>query len=189
MRFDSQEHLNEWIVNKSYPKIHDNIFNSACSYLKSDIALDLCCSYGLLAARLSTKLNIKMYGIDASYKVIEAGIKSQIPADLSIINVSETTINDVFNLISANGIKAIIARRALPELFGNNLDLGKQFAIGIAKAGIVEVLIEGRAKNANAVNSLSSIDDEIKLMSCAYELRRNFNNIAYMTRKSNYESL
>jgi hypothetical protein len=189
MRFDSQEHLTAWVKNKSYPKIHDNIFNSACSYINSDVALDLCCSYGLLAGRLASKLNIKMYGVDASSKVIEAGIKSHIPAELSIININENTLDDVFDLIASNGIKALIARRALPELFGNDLDLGRRFAIGIANAGIKEVLIEGRAKTANAVNALCSIEDEIELMSCAFTLKRNANNVAYMIRENNNESI
>lgn len=189
MRFDSQEHLTAWVKNKSYPKIHDNIFNSATSYIKSDVALDLCCSYGLLATRLSEKLGFKMFGIDASSKVIEAGIKSHISAQLAIININESTLNDVFELIASNNIKVLIARRALPELFGSNLELGRQFAIGIANAGIVEVLIEGRAKTVNAVNSLRSIEDEIELMSCAFTLKRNINNIAYMIRENNNESI
>lgn len=81
----------------------------------------------------------------------------------------------------------MIARRCLPEVFGNDLDFGRAFAARIRAAGVTELVIEGRIKSHRSVNALAGIDDEIALMSGEYELCRRYRNVAYMRARDGSE--
>ena len=86
-------------------------------------------------------------------------------------------------LIAKHQVRAIIGRRCMPELFGNSPDLGTLFAECVAGAGVKQIFLEGRVASVNAVNALSSIDDEVELFAGHYKDRYRYRNVAVLVRQ------
>lgn len=163
MRFDAQELVDAWKATGAYPRIHDDIFNVAVSELRGVRVLDLCCSTGLLTHRVACALKVNVLGIDGNKAALERGEAAGLLREPVHLQIGRSTITQLLELISARGITAVLARRCMPELFGSDLDLGREFAGGLRDAGVDELVLEGRVATSAAVNPLASIDDEVRL--------------------------
>lgn len=169
MRFDDPGYLETWRLKKVYPRIHDAIFGAFMSHARGTAVLDLGCSHGLLAERLIHFGGaFHAVGVDADEKAIERGVAAGIQATLIPLRLTDATLCRLTGLIKDHGLNVVIARRILPELFGDDPTFGRRFAEEIAAAGIAELFLEGRVASGRSVNPLRSIAEEVELVSGSY---------------------
>ena len=179
MRFHSTEHLEQWAKSGKFPDIHCDIFNfilqeSDCKYF-----LDLGACFGLLAQRVNEKMpNANCIGVEANKGFIESAKKYGIKANIIHLNINTNTIKELTRIISINKTQAIIARRIMPELWGQNIIGGIEFAREVRDAGIKEIFLQGRAKTKNATNQLHSLEAEIKMFDGIYKTQTKNGDIA-----------
>jgi len=181
MRFNSTEYLDCYKQDYTYPRIHDAIVEMIAEYGKEMCGVDLCCSHGLLGQRLM-RWGYGMIGIEGDAKAI-ANAANVIDMDIFHVKITPATIDKVKEIIFKAKAKFIVARRCLPELFGNDLEFGAVFFKEMHSIGIKEVFLEGRIPTKNAVNALSNIEAEIKLISEYYKVKAKYGNLAYLIAK------
>lgn len=182
MRFDSLEHLAAWQATGRFPKIHDNIVAMAVTELAGVRLLDLGCSYGLLGAQLLKRgAAITVTGIDVDEDVIRAAVGAGVPVGFCNLKVERGTFMNVHGIIQDYQITAVVARRIFPELFGADLEAGKEFANILHYAGIKEMVVEGRVISPNAVNQLQGIDQEVAMLSGSFQERKRVGAVSYLT--------
>jgi hypothetical protein len=180
-RFNSPEHLETWKLRGRYPAIHDAIGDAAATYMRGSRLLDLGCSYGLLGARIAKEAGqAAPIGIEADPKVIEASRAAGVPIGLIHWRVVESSLSELGKIVAGDGINVIIARRILPELFGNDLEFGKRFAATMAAAGVKEMFVEGRVVSARSTNALASIDHEVAMLSGSFHEVRRIKAVSYL---------
>ena len=168
--FNGPEYLHAWASNGEWPAIHTPMAEFAMIYMRGSVLLDLGCSFGLLGARISEEAGgaIRAVGIDADERVIAASQAAKVPIAITHMRVTRETLPDLTAFLAEAQPDTIIARRVLPELWGEDLDGGREFASVIAAAGVREVLIEGRVVSERATNPLRSVADEVALLSAEY---------------------
>lgn len=153
----------------------------AAAHLKAQSILDLGCSYGLLGARIADEAGgIKCAGIDTDAKVIEAAISAGVAMRFFNMKITRETLPDLAVVLEETGATAIIARRVLPELWGEDQLGGAHFAITLAENGVREILLEGRVASERATNPLKSIGDEVRLLSEKYREVRRSKALSYL---------
>ncbi len=181
MRFDSPEHLAAWRATGRFPAIHDGITQAIVADMRGSRVLDMGCSYGLLAERILKQAGAMVaFGVDADANVIEAGRGAGLAVTLVELEVSAASLPQIYDLVRENALDVLVCRRVLPELFGDDLPLGRKFALEMALAGIREIFVEGRVATVKAVNALSSIDEEVKLLSASFREVRRSGAVSYL---------
>jgi SAM-dependent methyltransferase len=181
MRFNSPEHLDTWKRFKRYPAIHDNMAAAASSYLRGTRILDLGCSYGLLGSRIAKELGYDTaIGVEADTAVIHAAEQVGVNMVFHNIRISAETMSQLDAIIRAHGVNVILARRVMPELFGDDLQLGVRFAAMCASAGVKEMLVEGRVLSGRSTNALASIDAEVAMLAGCYREAKRVKAISYL---------
>lgn len=166
---EMRPYLDQWKTLGVWPAIHAPMASFAVAHMRAESILDLGCSYGLLGARISHDAGgIPCIGIDADQKVIDAAVAAGVEVTFRCLKVSEATLPDLQAIIAEHQPKALIARRVLPELWGENLPGGGLFAAMLAECGVKEILLEGRVASERATNPLRSIHDEVALLSEQY---------------------
>jgi len=170
-RFDSIEYLKAFQVSGRFPAIHDDIFALIISEGHGCRFLDLCCSTGLLAQRLM-KFGGAMFamGVDGDERAIKAGVEHGVTVPMALLNIGPDTLPELTQIIGANGISAVVARRCLPELLGERPEMDRPFADALAAGGAKEVFIEGRVKTARAVNRLCDVEKEAAAIASRYRV-------------------
>jgi hypothetical protein len=181
-KFDDPQYLADWVKAKKYPQIHDKM-TYAAQFMQGGNLLDLCCSYGLLGARLGEMYPEKfpvVVGVDGDEKVVQAshvagmcdGPQARLD-ELLYLRIEPTTILQLIALIGHFQITSVVARRAFPELFseemGSGHEFGRQTAQRLHEACIKEILIEGRIYSARSTNTLAKLENEVELFSDFYE--------------------
>lgn len=184
MRFDAQEYVLNWVANKQFPQIHTNIVNTAVSNLRGVRGVDVCCSHGLLATKMSTQHGYHMIGIDADKRAIALARENKIPVIIHEMKIQPSSENAFFELCKQHDAQFLIMRRCLPELFGDNLAFGQLFFQKAAEAGINELVLEGRVKTPKATNKLATIEAEIELVKDHYKLVQLNGNVAYLRNRT-----
>ncbi|MDC7784791.1 hypothetical protein PQJ75_00800 [Rhodoplanes sp. TEM] len=180
MRFDDPGYLAAWRAGR-YPRIHDAIFEMAVVYMRGTRVLDLGCSYGLIGDRLVRNGMAEfVVGVDADEAVLAQGRDAGVSGTLYSLRVTEETLPELIELVSSRRLDVLVARRVLPELFGENVQLGRRFAHELRAAGIREVFVEGRVASVRSVNALRSIDEEVDLLSEAYREARRIGAVSFM---------
>lgn len=181
MRYDSAEHLKAWQADGTFPKIHEAIANVALTELTGRRVLDLGCSYGLLGARLRKwGVATEAVGIDVDENVIAAAQAAGVPVGFNHLRLERASFPEALAIVKAQHLDVVIARRIMPELFGKDLEAGKLFAHLLARAGVKEMIIEGRINTLSATNPLKSIDQEVEMVSVAYREKRRVGAISYL---------
>lgn len=173
MRFDSREHLDAWIKDGTFPAIHAQIARMVLDRAVGVRMLDMCCSYGLLGARIkkAKAFSTNVWGIDGSPKTIEAGIAAGIPIDLCTMRVVPSTYAQVQAFIREKRISVLLARRCFPELLGDlGADDRAKFRDMLIASGITEIAVQGRVPVKNAATDLSDLRAEIALFAPAFRV-------------------
>ena len=183
MRFDAVEYLFKWKEKKVFPLIHSNITNIALSTLKGKRGIDVCCSHGLLGTKLMS-LGFKMIGVEENEKIINLSKENLIPLPIIQLKIHPSTFTQFFNVVKEHKADFFVMRRCLPELFGSDLNNGRNFFNLAAQNGINEIILEGRVKTVNATNQLSSIDAEVDLLAQSYTVYKKYGSVAYLKVKT-----
>lgn len=182
MRFNSSDHLSAWKQTNRFPKIHDKIYKFIIEQSNGSRFLDLGACHGLLTQRLNIeKFKWVAFGVEENNKYIEDGKLAGITAQILNLKITTDTLNVLVDYITKNKINTIVARRVLPEIWGNDINGGREFAKKIYDAGIKEIFIEGRIETKNAINKLCCINNEINLLSPIYKLEHKLGFIAKLT--------
>lgn len=178
-RFNDIHYLVSWKAGDGFPAIHDDIFNMVQEVAPEGAILDLCCSTGLLAQRFLEAGRVA-YGIDGDRAAIARSMQYGIKVDLHAVNISPAAFPFLESFIESHEIRTIVARRCLPELFGQDLGAGRAFAALLQKCGIQHVFIEGRIPVKAAVNLLATIQDEVALFEERYRLAALRGRVAHL---------
>ena len=152
----------------------------AIAHVKGRKGIDLCCSHGLLGQQLVERGNFQMVGVDGDKKAVKLAHEHKMLMDVFHLAVKKETMAVFIDLIKSQNCTFLIARRCLPELFGNDMEFGIEFFHQMREIGITEVMLEGRVATKNAVNPLFSLNAEIDLISQDYTPWQQANNVAYL---------
>lgn len=182
MRFNAPEHLQAWQATRQFPAIHDDIMHLAYSHMRGLTALDLCCSTGLLAQRVAVQLGVQVIGVDADERALAQGRAAGLEVPLVHQRIDPHDLRPLENLLQQHQIETVLARRCLPELFGQDLAAGHTFAQMLHRQQVQEILVEGRQASKAAVNPLASLAQEVELLGPYYQVRKFHRNVAYLTR-------
>lgn len=180
MRFNSKEHIQTYVDTGKFPAIHSPLVSLAVEHLNGRRGLDLCCSHGLLGEQLHKRHGFYMVGVDADAKSVALAKDNSITMDIYQIKLKAETFPVIFKLIQEKMLDVLIARRCFPELFGENLQLGKSFFAELSKSGVKEIALEGRVQTLKATNPLASLDGEIALAINYYSVKIRQGNTAIL---------
>lgn len=148
-------------------------------FARPGAVLDLCCGTGLLTQRLCDA-GYDAIGIDADAKSLAAANSAGVTAPLERWRIDRESLPLLSCLITQRVIKTVVARRALPELFGHDLPAGGVFAEMLAASGVRDVFLEGRIRTARATNPLASLVGEVELFAIYYKPHARLGNVAYL---------
>ena len=181
MAFNSRELLDKWVAEGGYPEIHDSIYHAASQHLAGESVLDLCCCFGLLGERLAREYRCPIvWGVDADVQSIAAAKDAGVTIPLYTMKIVPETMEVLVSLIEQFTTSAIVARRAIPELFGENLGFGREFSQRVKQVGVRKILVEGRIYSKRSTNALASLDEEVALFYQDYEIALLGNNLALL---------
>jgi hypothetical protein len=180
MRFNDPQRVQAYKANGEFPSIHSPLVSCVVEHVIGRRGLDLCCSHGLLGEQLLTKHGFQMIGVDGDASAVELARANGVKMPIHHIKLDAQTLPLVYQLIRANKIEVLIARRCFPELFGDDLELGGEFFGEIRAAGIKEIALEGRVQTPKATNRLSSVWAEIRLAQLHYEVSAKDGNCAIL---------
>lgn len=182
MRFNAPEYLEDW-KNGKYPSIHKIMFNAVKLYGQGNRVLDLCCSTGLLGTQIKERLNKTVMGVESSPTSVDLAKQYRIPIPIQQMKISRDTLEPFITFCNLYNIDTIIARRCIPELFGEDYHFGLDFVAAVRAMGVKEIFLEGRVKTATATNIFNSIDHEIDLFTAydMYKVTKRLGNIGYLT--------
>lgn len=180
MRFNDTSHLVHYVETGQFPAIHKKIAEMAINNVEGLSGLDLCCSHGLLGEQLITHGHYQMIGIDSDRKAKQAHDACNLKMNVIGAKIDHNFLGVLQALIYTNNIDFIVARRCLPELFGNNLDFGRKFFYLMREVGVKELVLEGRVATKKAVNALNGILLELALVNDSYQLQKINGSIAYL---------
>lgn len=184
-RFDDQTLLECFKRGRSFPKIHAPLFSFIMEHEEGSVALDLCCSTGLLGQRLRERRHrfSHVFGVEGNSEAIDRAERAGVTMPITQMIVNEDTLDDFLALLLRNRCDTIIARRCLPELFGDCISFGQTFMRSINDVGVQWLFIEGRRATSTPANALHSIEKEIELASAAFEVVEKRGAITLMGRK------
>ena len=179
MRFNAPEYIADYSKTGIFPAIHKNIVDMALNHVQGRSGLDLCCSHGLLGQQLANRGGYSMAGVDGDKRAVEL---ANLYIDMPVyhIKVDRNSMDKIHNTLYVRDITFIVARRCLPELFGDDLEWGIEFFAAMREYGIRELVLEGRVATKNAVNPLHSLNAEIDLVSDSYTVYQQTGNVAYL---------
>lgn len=175
-RFFSQDYIDDYNSKGVFPKIHDDIVTLISNFSRETRALDLGACTFLLPVRLIEKLDFDIcIGIEGNKNYVDRAVSNEKVLKESFY-VNADTLENLRSLIVDNNIKLITARRVLPEISNNDIDIIHELAKTLYESGIEEIALEGRVKTKNATALLSSIEDEVKAMSKYYSVYKSYKN-------------
>jgi len=159
------------------------MFNAVKLYGQGNNVLDLCCSTGLLGTQIAEKLGKTVIGIESSLVSIDLAKAYGIPIPIQQMKLTRDTLEPFVTFCNLYSIQTIVARRCIPELFGEDYDFGLEFVAAMATIGVKEIFLEGRVKTANATNIFNSVEHEIDLFNTydMYKVTKRLGNIGYLT--------
>lgn len=180
MRFDAQEHIDRWYTQGHYPAIHSPVVKMAVNELRGVRGVDVCCSHGLLGAQLFKNHGLNMIGVDGDHKAIMLARERGIPMPIHEMKINRATAKEFFVECVMHGAQFLIMRRCAPELFGDDLDFGREFFSTAESVGIKEIVLEGRVRTPKATNKLATVEAEIALAQPFFRVFAAEGNVAYL---------
>ena len=185
MRFDSLEYLDQWQREGRYPAIHDEMFAVVTSRVVGRRYLDLCCSTGLLGQRIAAKAWAEtVVGVDGDNGALQAGKDAGINVPLIHLAITDTTMDQLGDLIRQHGLTVMLARRCLPELSDGDPERAKRLLAITAKAGITEIVVQGRDVSRRTTHVLGSIEREIAVIEPFFAVKWKGGQMAYGRRRA-----
>lgn len=182
MKFDALEYLQAWGGENKFPAIHDALFAAIRAHANGNSFCDLGACTGLLAQRIKTAiLGSTVCAIEANAEFTERGRMFGIDIPTMNMRVTRSTVGQLAQFLESNKVTTLVARRVMPELWGEDIAGGKMFSTILASAGVTEIFLQGRVVSARSTNKLSSIEEEVKLFAADYKMSLHNSSIAYLS--------
>lgn len=173
-RFNSTEYLDAWKATGKYPVIHDGIVRLFVAGVQQDVGrvLDLGSSTGLLTRRLWGK-GYDVVGVETSRAAVAAGREAgtyiaegrDAPAGPEVYRhqLLPGQLHDFGVWLLEHQIKAVVARRVLPELDDYGVTPAMLSDV-LVHAGVEHLFVEGRAPRAHTTHRLPTLTQEIEAL-------------------------
>lgn len=167
MSFHDQSYVDAYLQRHEFPAIHDEIF-ALDKFVIFDTVMDLGCCTGLLAARLA-ETHTNVVAIEPNKNYLKNAV--QLP-NIHYYNmgVSDKTLDQIAAIIRKHNVKAIFARRVLPEIYDTG---GESLVRSLIKTchdnGVLTFVVEGRVETSRSAHALKGIDDEINIVGEYYQ--------------------
>jgi len=181
MSFSSVELLEAYRDKGQFPAIHDAIFAQVSQHAKGRSFCDLGACTGLLTRRLATIDGAKVCGIEGNPRFIASGREHGIDMPILALKVSQRTFGEFSDFIERHKVDVLVARRVMPELWGEDLDGGVAFSSLLASLGVREIFIEGRIYSDRSTNALAKLETELRLFAAEYDSSFLTDTIGYLT--------
>lgn len=174
-RFNSPEYLDVWKATREYPAIHDGIFRLIVSEVEPEIGnmLDLGSSTGLLTRRLWGQM-YSICGVESSRAAVNAGRAAATYGDGTLVGppvyrhqLLPGELHDFGVWLLEHQIKAVVARRVLPELDDYGVTPAMLSDV-LVHAGVEHLFVEGRAPRKHATHRLPTLEQEIDALGDAW---------------------
>lgn len=179
MKFDDKQHVENFVKNGTYPKIHDNIFSAVVKHAVIDkpiIELGAC--LGLLSYRmLEAKITKTVLAVEPNLKYIKRGLHGK---GIIWVNagVNDLNLGRLINTFDAFEAKTLVARRVFPEIAEKtSVETVTNFARLIAKIGVEVIVLEGRQVTKNHKAALWNADLEAKALEPYYREAHAYGNV------------
>lgn len=181
MRFDDEFYLQDYTTNRRFPKIHDDIFNLIANRGQGCSALDLCGNHGMLGQRIIDLLGIPCVVVEGHYPAIVMATNYGTSIPKYLLRVGKDTYPDLAGIIKEHEVDTLVARRCISELFKNVEDPDRFLWVEmLAKSGIKEVFLQGRAPTKLATHPIPNVEAEIKCFPDLYKVRFQQGQLAYL---------
>lgn len=162
-RYDCPQYLTTWKRTGKFPDIHDAMFRLVTSEVIPDIGvvLDLGSSTGLLTRRLR-EAGYQVVSIEASRAAIDAGNKVGTYGDTPPVSwkLAPDQMSSLAWWLGLHKVKAVVARRVLPELDDHGIDPA-MVSQALIDGGVRHLFLEGRQPRAGAKHRLGALEREI----------------------------
>lgn len=191
MRYNSREHIENFKEKRIYPRIHDDIFNIVSNEEKGDCnAIDIGASIGLLSERL-VKSGVfgGIVAIEGNKKSIETILEvkklSSAGDKISIepFFIKNKTLKLLKMIVSDKSVKAVVARRVIPEIAKNEHGIIKDIAKIFYYGGIERIYLQGRVPVKNSTTDFDNVEKEANEFSEYYNIEKSTNSIYILRRK------
>lgn len=182
MRFNDEQHINDFKAHGTYPRIHDDIY-TLDKHIPASHVLDIGCSIGLLTARLAEKHDI-VVGIDSDIKAVQKAREIRKPnVTLYGCKINNETIDEIERILKDHNINVIYARRVLPELTdAGGLSLIEKLVTMFYTQKVKYVVLEGRQRRRNAMHVMKDIDKEVSRFMGLYKPIEKFKECVLLER-------
>mgnify|MGYP001602293589 CR=1 FL=1 len=160
MRYDAQEHLDAFRTRGAFPAIHDDVATLFAEESVASRVCDLCCNTGLLGERLRRAFGVDVVGIDGDADAVRRGTEAGVGYDRLVVHLDASTLDAALAWLAERRIDGVVARRCLSELLIDP-DLRARLPAGLARIGVRELVIQGRAPVAGAVHPFPSVAEEL----------------------------
>lgn len=182
MKYDSLGHLVNF-KSGIFPAIHKPMLVAVEELQPAGNILDLACCYGLIGEALLRK-GFNVIGVEKSTKYIELAKKYGVQIPIYQLDICGENLSKLKDIIAANSIKTVIARRCFPELFSHDLAFGKAVVKIFYEQGVESLYLQGRIVSSRTVNPLGRIEDEIELCAEFYNVFYDLEPIYVLGRKN-----
>ncbi len=166
--YNDSKHLKAWTSRRTYPAIHNGIFDAVSSLSRWDGgAIDVCCCYGLIGQRIRHHLGRPAMGVEGLQWQIDAALAAGIEIPLYRMMIAPDTIDAMGRLIRDFGAVTMVARRCLSEIFYPDQSFASEFGKVVIESGIKEIFLQGRAFSSRSTHPIPHTDAEVALMRIA----------------------
>jgi hypothetical protein len=183
-RFDDHRYLDEYRELGIFPSIHRPLADLIVSEARGTRFIDLGACTGLLGQQVLKRVRgSAVVGVEACKDFVLRGEAAGIEVPTMIAKLTPETAPHVAGWIQRINASVLIARRCLPEIFGDDAEFRGRAAALFYDAGIREIFIEGRVATKRATNELCDIVKEVALFTSHYRLAVRRGACAYLVAK------
>ena len=187
LRFNSSEYVDAYRRTGQFPKIHDDLTSMVSNLAVGRRFLDLCCSTGLLAIRLTVAPVAAEFvvGVDRDREALTKAGRLARGNESGIafpwLEITPATLPALRAIMRSYSLNVVVARRCLPELATSG---GRDFVLELAEmfkaGGVKEMFVEGRVVSERSNHALKSVQDEVAALWPAFTLHKLIGRCAYL---------
>lgn len=161
MRFNDQAYVEAWKRDRTYPRIHNAIYQACVDRLDGTTVLDLCCSTGLLGRRIADCLALPVVAFDGDTDAVNRGLAAGVfspPCAIPVLcqRLAPDTMPGFLGFLGEHHVTQVVARRCLCDL--SEVVPLPDLAAALHAVGVARIVLEGRKLDSRAVHPVGSAD-------------------------------